>query len=75
MFLVESDFVTGETIRVDGGKAREVMAASMWDPSLRASFGERVKKLNPETKPGWKFNASAMLAHLNDSYHVCAPAS
>ena len=48
------------------------MAASMWDPSLRASFGERVKKLNPETKPGWgKFNASAMLAHLNDSYRMC----
>ena len=48
------------------------MAASMWDPSLRASFGERVKKLKSDTRPAWgKFNAGAMLAHLNDSYRMC----
>lgn len=48
------------------------MAASMWDPSLRASFSERVKKLNPETKGAWgKFSVSGMLAHLNDSYRMC----
>lgn len=48
------------------------MAASMWDPSLRASFAERVKKLNPETKGAWgKFSVSGMLAHLNDSYRMC----
>ena len=48
------------------------MAASMWDPSLRAAFSERVKKLNPEARPVWgKFNASAMLAHLNDSHRMC----
>jgi Protein of unknown function (DUF1569) len=48
------------------------MAASMWDPSLRASFAERAKKLNRDTKAGWgKFSASGMLAHLNDSYRMC----
>jgi hypothetical protein len=48
------------------------MAASMWDPTLRATFAERVKKLNSDTKGGWgKFNASGMLAHLNDSYRMC----
>ena len=48
------------------------MAASMWDPSLRASFTERVKKLSPEAKGAWgKFSASGMLAHLNDSYRMC----
>jgi Protein of unknown function (DUF1569) len=47
------------------------MAASMWDPSLRASFAERVKKLDRDTKAAWgKFNAGGMLAHLNDSYRM-----
>ena len=47
------------------------MAASMWDPALRASFSERVKKLNRDTKAAWgKFSASGMLAHLNDSYRM-----
>ena len=47
------------------------MAASMWDPALRASFAERVKKLNRDSTAGWgKFNASGMLAHLNDSYRL-----
>ena len=47
------------------------MAATMWDPSLRSSFSERVKKLNRDTKAGWgKFSASGMLAHLNDSYRM-----
>ena len=48
------------------------MAASMWDPALRAAFAERVKKLTADTKPGWgKFNAAGMMAHLNDSYRMC----
>ena len=48
------------------------MAASMWDSALRATFAERVKKLNSETKGAWgKFSASGMLAHLNDSYWMC----
>jgi len=47
------------------------MAATMWDPSLRASFSERVKKLDRDSKAAWgKFNASGMLAHLNDSYRM-----
>jgi len=48
------------------------MAASMWDPAVRAEFAERAKKLTADTKPGWgKFHASGMLAHLNDSYRMC----
>ena len=48
------------------------MAASMWDPTLRGAFLQRVKKLTADTKPGWgKFHAAAMLAHLNDSYRMC----
>ena len=48
------------------------MATSMWDPAVRAGFAERAKKLTPDAKPGWgKFNASGMLAHLNDSYRMC----
>jgi len=47
------------------------MATSMWDPSVRASFADRAKKLTPETKAQWgKFNAGAMMAHLNDSYRM-----
>ena len=48
------------------------MAASMWDPSVRSSFAERVKKLNRDSKGAWgKFSATGMLAHLNDSYRMC----
>ena len=47
------------------------MAATMWDPSLRASFAARVKTLDRDTKAAWgKFSASGMLAHLNDSYRM-----
>ena len=48
------------------------MAATMWDPSLRASFTARVKSLTPDSKAAWgKFSASGMLAHVNDSYRMC----
>jgi len=48
------------------------MAESMWDPALRATFAERVKKLDTGSKAAWgKFSASGMLAHLNDSYRMC----
>jgi hypothetical protein len=48
------------------------MAASMWDPALRATFIERVKKLDGDTKGAWgKLSANGMLAHLNDSYRMC----
>jgi len=47
------------------------MAASIWDASVRSNFADRAKKLTPDAKAGWgKFNASAMLAHLNDSYRM-----
>ncbi len=43
----------------------------MWDSALRATFIERVKALRADTKPAWgKMSASAMLAHLNDSYRM-----
>jgi len=47
------------------------MAATMWDPSRRALFSERVKNLKGDSTAAWgKFNASGMLAHLNDSYRL-----
>jgi hypothetical protein len=47
------------------------MAATMWDPSLRATFAERVTRLNADSKAQWgKMNATGMLAHLNDSYRM-----
>lgn len=48
------------------------MAASMWDPAVRSSFAERLKKLSADTKPGWgQLHAAGMVAHLNDSYRMC----
>jgi hypothetical protein len=48
------------------------MATSIWDPAVRSAFVERAQKLTADTKPGWgKFNASGMMAHLNDSYRMC----
>jgi hypothetical protein len=48
------------------------MAASMWDSSVRAQFAERAARLTADAKAQWgKFNASAMMAHLNDSYRMC----
>ena len=47
------------------------MPLTIWDTSVRASFAERVAKLGSDTRPAWgKFNASGMLAHLNDSYRM-----
>lgn len=47
------------------------MAETIWNPRIRASFVERAGKLTPESKAGWgKFNAGAMMAHLNDSYRM-----
>ena len=43
----------------------------MWDPSVRSTFVERVARLTADAKPNWgKMSASAMLAHLNDSYRM-----
>ena len=47
------------------------MAATIWDSSLRSTFVNRVEALKADTKPQWgRFSASAMLAHLNDSYRM-----
>jgi hypothetical protein len=48
------------------------MAATMWDPSLRATFVKRLEKLDASSLGVWgKMNAAGMLAHLNDSYRMC----
>lgn len=45
--------------------------STAWDPAVRASFVERAGRLTAETKPRWgKMNASAMMAHLNDSLRM-----
>lgn len=47
------------------------MAEMIWSPAVRATFIDRAKNLRTETKPAWgKLSASAMLAHLNDSYRM-----
>src|SRR5215203_1726473 len=47
------------------------MAASMWNPALRGAFVERAQALRVDTRPAWgKMSATAMLAHLNDSYRM-----
>jgi hypothetical protein len=43
----------------------------MWDSAVRSSFVDRVTQLRVDAKPRWgKMSASAMLAHLNDSYRM-----
>jgi len=45
--------------------------ATAWDPSFRASLADRVKRLTADARPQWgKFNATGMLAHVNDSYRM-----
>lgn len=47
------------------------MAATIWDPTFRSSLAGRARRLTPESKAQWgKFNASGMMAHLNDSYRM-----
>lgn len=48
------------------------MAASMWDPSVRAAFTNRLQQLGADSKGAWgRMTANGMLAHLNDSYRMC----
>jgi hypothetical protein len=45
--------------------------ATMWDPSTRQHFQDRVDRLTPSVTPHWgKMNPAGMLAHLNDSYRM-----
>ena len=47
------------------------MPAIVWDATVRSSFVDRVKTLTVEAKPRWgKMNASAMMAHINDSLRM-----
>ena len=47
------------------------MAASIWDPTVRAQVADRARKLTTDSKPQWgKFTVSGMVAHLNDSYRM-----
>jgi len=42
-----------------------------WEPSFRASLADRVARLTADARPLWgKFNATGMLAHVNDSYRM-----
>jgi hypothetical protein len=47
------------------------MAATIWDQSVRSSITDRAMRVSADAKPGWgTFNASAMMAHLNDSLRM-----
>jgi hypothetical protein len=43
------------------------VAVSIWDSSVRTSITDRAMRVDADAKPAWgKFNAAAMMAHLND---------
>lgn len=47
------------------------MAATIWDTTVRASIADRAQRVTADAKPGWgKMNASAMMAHINDSLRM-----
>lgn len=47
------------------------MAATIWDTAVRASIAARAQRVTADAKPGWgKMNASAMMAHINDSLRM-----
>ena len=47
------------------------MAVTIWDASVRASIADRAQRVTADAKPGWgKMNASAMMAHINDSLRM-----
>jgi len=47
------------------------MSVSVWDPAVRSSITDRAMRVNADATPGWgKFNASGMMAHLNDSLRM-----
>ena len=47
------------------------MAATIWDHSVRTSIADRAKRVTADAAPGWgKMNASAMMAHINDSVRM-----
>ncbi len=47
------------------------MAATIWDQSVRTSIADRAQRVTADATPGWgKMNASAMMAHINDSLRM-----
>ena len=47
------------------------MATTIWDQAVRSSITERAMRISAEAKPVWgKFNASGMMAHINDSLRM-----
>ena len=47
------------------------MAASIWNNSVRTAIADRAQRVSADAKPGWgKMNASAMMAHINDSLRM-----
>ncbi len=47
------------------------MAATIWDDAVRSSIADRAQRVSADAKPGWgKMNASAMMAHINDSLRM-----
>ena len=47
------------------------MAATIWDHSVRTSIADRAKRVTADAAPVWgKMNASAMMAHINDSLRM-----
>lgn len=47
------------------------MPASFWDADTRDGICRRVERLTPTSKAAWgKFNATEMLAHLNDAMRM-----
>ena len=44
---------------------------TFWDSGTREEICRRIDRLTPESRPQWgKFNATQMLAHLNDSMRM-----
>lgn len=47
------------------------MPVTVWDDAVRSSIAERAQRVSAESKPRWgKMNASAMMAHINDSLRM-----
>ena len=47
------------------------MATTIWDNAVRSSIAERAMRISADAKPAWgKFNASGMMAHINDSLRM-----
>jgi hypothetical protein len=46
---------------------------TLWREEWRAALAERLRRINPETKPRWgRMNAAQMAAHLNDAIRMAS---